>query len=67
MELESRRIDLHKLLNEVTDVYRKIAEDKKLYLRTEFSQDLPQYIWADAVRLRQVFHNLLTNAIKFTS
>lgn len=67
MELESRRIDFHKLLNEVTDVYRKIAEDKKLYLRTEFSQDLPQYIWADAVRLRQVFHNLLTNAIKFTS
>ena len=41
--------------------------EKNLTLTTQFAPDLPETIYADEKRLRQVLLNLLSNAIKFTS
>jgi two-component system, chemotaxis family, CheB/CheR fusion protein len=46
-------------------VYFK-AMEKNLTLTTQFAPDLPETIYADEKRLRQVLLNLLSNAIKFT-
>ncbi len=43
------------------------AMEKNLTLTTQFAPDLPETIYADEKRLRQVLLNLLSNAIKFTT
>ena len=43
------------------------AQAKHLELSFSLSPDLPQCIWADEGKLRQILLNLLVNAIKFTS
>jgi two-component system CheB/CheR fusion protein len=47
-------------------VYIK-ADQKNLTFTTDFASDLPETIYADEKRLKQVILNLLSNAIKFTS
>lgn len=42
------------------------ARDKGLELRIEFAEPAAGDYWVDPMRLRQVLHNLLGNALKFT-
>jgi signal transduction histidine kinase len=41
-------------------------KDKSIELKIIFEQDIPEFIWVDPIRLRQILINLLSNAIKFT-
>ena len=43
-----------------------IAENKKIEIRTTYSEEL-KYVNADAMAMRRVFQNLLDNALKFTT
>ena len=42
------------------------SEAKGLALRTELAADLPDWVMADEMRVKQILFNLLSNAIKFT-
>jgi predicted ATPase/signal transduction histidine kinase/CheY-like chemotaxis protein/PAS domain-containing protein/tRNA A-37 threonylcarbamoyl transferase component Bud32 len=64
--LSENAFDLHRLLNDLEEMFRLKAESKGLQLQFERSALLPQYIKTDEGKLRQVFINLLSNAIKFT-
>lgn len=67
MELEQLDYDLHKTLRRVCTIHCKVAKGKGLYfLLPDFSR-VPHYITGDPMRFRQILHNLLTNAVKFTS
>ena len=58
--------DVRKVLDEVVEVMRPLAEQKRIRLVTTFDLDEINYAEGDAFRLKQILFNLLGNAIKFT-
>ena len=66
LTLNETDFDLHRLLDDLEDLFSLRAEHKGLSLLVEQAPELPRYVRADEVKLRQVLMNLLSNAIKFT-
>ncbi|MCK9627438.1 MAG: PAS domain S-box protein [Bacteroidales bacterium] len=64
--LNPTSIDLHALCDDIYMMFRERANDKHLQLIFENSDDLPKYIMVDEGKLRQLFVNIIGNAIKFT-
>ena len=55
------------LLDGVANLFKRLAEEKKIIFTTNYTTDVPEYLYGDVNRLRQVIINLLGNALKFTS
>jgi PAS domain S-box-containing protein len=66
LELNIEEIDLFELLNQVIDLFKYQALQKNIDLTLKIDKHIPQYIFADEGRLKQIIVNLLSNAIKFT-
>ncbi|NEQ75316.1 MAG: response regulator [Okeania sp. SIO2C9] len=65
--LNQKNFDLHRLLNDIEDMLYLKAQEKGLQLLVEHTNDVPQYICTDELKLRQVLINIINNGIKFTS
>lgn len=64
--LNPTSIDLHAMCDDIYMMFRERANDKHLQLLFENSEDLPRYVMVDEGKLRQLFVNIIGNAIKFT-
>lgn len=59
--------DLHRLLDELQQMFQSSAQEKGLILEVLQSPSLPRIIFSDRLKLRQILINLLSNAVKFTA
>lgn len=66
MELEMLPFNLKKAVQEVADLVSPKAHQKGLEISTKFQKNLPEFLVGDAMRIRQILHNLVGNSIKFT-
>jgi hypothetical protein len=64
--VRTRSVQLQPLLAEIHAIIAPVAEAKHLRFRVDAPEELP-VIQTDPSKLRQILHNLLDNAIKFTS
>ena len=66
LELVTTEFGLHALLDDTLELLAPRAHEKGLELIAQAGDELPPVVCADALRLRQVLSNLVSNAIKFT-
>ena len=59
-------VNLHTVADSVQSAAGRQAAAKGLYLRCEISPDAPEWVSADAARLRQVLLNLVVDGLKST-
>ena len=64
--LERGELSVTQVLDTVSTLLTTACADKGLALRVEVEPDVPALVEGDALRLRQVLVNLVTNAVKFT-
>lgn len=67
LKLSVGPVNLRSLAQEVDGLMQVAAADKGLSLNVHAASDLPDWVTADATRVRQIMFNLINNAIKFTN
>ena len=66
LDLENIEFDLKRILMAVTTLMKTHADQKNIALNLVIAPDIPHSLYGDPTRLRQVFLNLVGNALKFT-
>lgn len=59
-------VNMKSLINEILSIFVMKANEKGITLTTSISNDLPGSLITDEKYLRQIFFNLIGNAVKFT-
>lgn len=66
VKLNKVETDLSRLVNDICELTRPLAESKNLVLSCSVDKNIPEVVMADTLRLNQILINLVNNAIKFT-
>ncbi len=66
LELEDEVFELRRVVEEAVEMVGPKAAQKRLDLSCDFAPGTPEMARGDAVRVRQILANYLSNAIKFT-
>lgn len=67
LELERIPINLYQFISETVPIFAAMSQEKRVPLIVSIDDSLPDQIWGDPTRIRQIVVNLLGNAFKFTS
>lgn len=66
VELHEENVDWQKLLDSIAEIFGKMADEKGIKFITHFSIKQTPWIIVDELRIRQIYINLLNNAVKFS-
>jgi len=64
--LDDRQLDPAALMREVATLEHPLAERKGLSIAVDIAPGVPEFVWGDELRIKQILLNLASNAIKFT-
>ena len=67
LELESAPFSLHSCITQMIRSQEARVQAKAIVLVSEVAADVPDSLFGDQLRLKQILYNLVGNAIKFTS
>jgi signal transduction histidine kinase/ActR/RegA family two-component response regulator len=67
VEFHPETLHLRTFLEDMCHPLRVLAERKEIKFHVWMNEELPEYVEADGLRLRQILTNLLGNSIKFTA
>lgn len=67
LSIHNTRVDVRECLSGIANTFKPIAEKKNLRFKLEIHKSVPDYLNLDAIRVKQILSNLISNAIKFTN
>ena len=65
-ELSPTVFDFNETIQQIMDVFKFPADEKKQILTSNIDKDIPVMLFGDDLRLSQIITNLISNAVKFT-
>ncbi|MBL0312756.1 MAG: PAS domain S-box protein [Holophagaceae bacterium] len=66
LELSPHTFSVRDLVESISQIFQSAVSAKGLDLITQVDPELAAAHWADALRIRQILNNFLSNAVKFT-
>ena len=66
LEIINTEYQFHKILNELITLTKTRIGEKPIEFRTSFDKSIPEVLYGDHTRLKQIILNILTNAAKYT-
>ncbi|MCR5735935.1 MAG: response regulator [Lachnospiraceae bacterium] len=58
--------DLRQLMNDTVMSTKMGLRDKPVIMNLNIAEDIPQILYGDTARIRQILNNVISNAVKFT-
>lgn len=66
LSISHNPVDMHILISQVINSFFYKVKGTNVELHLDYPDDVPRLVVSDAQRMRQIFTNLINNAIKFT-
>jgi signal transduction histidine kinase/ActR/RegA family two-component response regulator len=67
IQIIEEKFNLNTCINDVVTMQKSAIFHKGLDLRMNLASDIPSVLLGDQLRIKQIIHNLLGNAVKFTA
>ncbi|MDR2238592.1 MAG: response regulator [Chryseobacterium sp.] len=67
MTLEYQEVTIDEVVTDLKNLFKPVFHEKALQFDIQITDDTPQMIETDRLRIDQVLRNLLSNALKFTT